>query len=134
MTRRALLWALVLLALGGLMLHYRVHPFMVTDKLNPGVTVFNRTNFLASLFPMLDVFVVTALFMSRSTAIYGYLLNGFLVIFGTIFMTHFSLAVLMLNPAIPSQWFTNSLLPDIGIAWADFFVGKALYESYLSGK
>jgi hypothetical protein len=25
-------------------------------------------------------------------------------------------------------------LPDIGIAWADFFVGKALYDFYLGRK
>jgi hypothetical protein len=134
MNRKALLLALVLLSLSGLMLHYRIHPFMTADSLNPGSSSFNRTNFLASLFPMIDVVVVTALFLSRTTAIYGYLLNGMLVIFGTVFMAHFSIAVLMMNPAVPSQWFTNSLLPDIGIAWADFFVGKALYESYLSGK
>jgi hypothetical protein len=134
MIRRALLWALVLLALCGFMLHYRIHPFMVTDGLNPGSSVFNKTNFLASLFPMADLVLVTILFLSRSTAIYGYLLNGLIVIFGTIFMTHFSIAVLITDPTQPGQWLMNSLLPDIGIAWADFFVGKALYESYLSGK
>ena len=29
--------------------------------------------------------------------------------------------------------FLKSTLPDIGIAWADFFVGKALYDLYMKG-
>jgi hypothetical protein len=49
-------------------------------------------------------------------------------------MAHFSIAGLMADPIPPSQWIMNSLLPDIGIAWADFFVGKALYDFYLGRK
>jgi hypothetical protein len=131
MIRRNLLFALFLLALGGFMLHYKIHPFMVADK---GVAHFNGTFFLANIFPLLDVVLVTILFLSRKTAIYGYLLNGLIVIYGTIFMTHFSIIGLMADPMPPSQWVMNSLLPDIGIAWADFFVGKALYDYYLGRK
>ncbi len=130
MTRRALLFALFLLALGGFMLHYRIHPFMLADK-GPGTFHFSGTFFLANIFPLVDVVLVTILFLSRKTAMYGYLLNGLIVIFGTIFMAHFSIAGLMADPVPPSQWITNSLLPDIGLAWADFFVGKGLYDFYL---
>jgi hypothetical protein len=131
MIRRNLLFALFLLALGGLMLHYKIHPFMVADG---GKFHFSGTFFLANIFPFLDVVLVTILFLSRKTAAYGYLLNGLIVVFGTIFMTHFSIAGLMADPIPPSQWIMNSLLPDIGIAWADFFVGKALYDFYLGRK
>jgi hypothetical protein len=131
MTRRALLFALFLLALGGFMLHYKIHPFLVADK---GTVHFSGTFFLANIFPLVDVVVVTILFLSRKTAMYGYLLNGLIVIFGTIFMAHFSIAGLMADPIPPSQWIMNSLLPDIGIAWADFFIGKALYDFYLGRK
>jgi hypothetical protein len=131
MIRRSLLFTLFLLALGGFALHYKIHPFLVVEK---GIVHFNGTDFLASMFPMVDVVVVTILFLSRKTAIYGYLLNGLIVIYGTIFMAHFSIAGLMANPMPPSQWIMNSLLPDIGIAWADFFVGKALYDYYLGRK
>jgi len=134
MTRRTLLFALFLLALGGLMLHYRIHPFMVADKLNPGTVHFNGTFFLANIFPFVDVVLITILFLFKKTAMYGYLLNGLIVIFGTIFMAHFSIAGLMADPMPPSQWIMNSMLPDIGIAWADFFVGKALYDFYLGRK
>jgi hypothetical protein len=131
MIRRSLLLALFLLALGGFMLHYKIHPFMVADS---GTVHFNGTFFLANIFPLIDVLFVTILFLSRKTVIYGYLLNGLIVIYGTIFMTHFSIAGLMSDPIPPSQWIINSLLPDIGIAWADFFVGKALYDDYSGRK
>jgi hypothetical protein len=131
MIRRSLLFTLFLLALGGFMLHYRIHPFLVAEK---DIVHFNGTFFLANIFPLVDVVVVTILFLSRKTAIYGYLFNGLIVIYGTIFMTHFSIAGLMADPIPPSRWIMNSLLPDIGIAWADFFVGKALYDHYLGRK
>jgi hypothetical protein len=134
MTRRSLLFALFLLALGGFALHYRIHPFMVADGVGPHKLHFSGTFFLANIFPLVDVVIVTVLFLSRKTAMYGYLFNGLIVIYGTIFMAHFSIAGLMAEPMPPSQWITNSLLPDIGIAWADFFVGKTLYDFYSGRK
>ena len=134
MKKNTLLITLFLLAVSGLMLHLRVHPFMVEDKLNPGVFSFDGTRFLATLFPLIDVVVVTALFLSRKTAVYGYLLNGMIVIYGTVFMGHFSIAA-MVAKSIPLQSMVlNSTLPDIGIAWADFFVGKTLYDLYMRGQ
>ena len=134
MTRKILLAALVLLAVSGLMLHYRIHSFMVPDTLHPGSFVFDSTKFLAALFNSTDVLLVTFLFLSRKTAVYGYLLNGMIVIYGSVFMAHYSLAE-MTAKAIPLQaMFLKSTLPDIGIAWADFFVGKALYDHYLRGE
>lgn len=61
MKKSTLLTALVLLAVGGLLLHYRIHHFMVADKLHSGNTVFNGSLFLATLFPLIHVFLVTAL-------------------------------------------------------------------------
>jgi len=132
--RRLLIITLFLLALAGLLLHYRIHPFMLADKLNPEVKVFDPTKFLSFIFPLFDVVVVTALFLSRKTAVYGYLLNGIIVIYGTIFMAHYSIAE-MLAKSIPlGQMILKSTLPDIAIAWADFFVGKVLYELYMVEK
>jgi hypothetical protein len=133
MKKSTLLIALFLLAVSGLMLHYRIHNFMIADKSHPGALMFDSTRFLANLFPLIDIIVVTSLFMSRKTAVYGYLLNGLLVIYGTIFMAHFSI-VEIISESIPlNAMFVNSTLPDIGIAWADFFVGKALYDLYIRG-
>ncbi len=51
MKKNTLLTVLVLLAVSGLLLHYRIHNFMVADKLHPGGFVFDRTKFFATLFP-----------------------------------------------------------------------------------
>jgi hypothetical protein len=133
MKKSTLLTALFLLAVGGLLLHYRIHYYMVADKLNPGNTVFNGSLFLATFFPLIDVFLVTALFLSRKTAVYGYLLNGMLVIYGTILMGHFSIAQIIAKSIPLYSIPLNSTLPDITILWADFFVGKALYDLYTKG-
>lgn len=133
MKKNSLLAALVLIATGGFLLHYRIHPFRVPDPLYPGAIAFRGTFFLASLFPFIDIFGVTALFLSRRTAVYGYLLNGLLVIYGTIFMAHFSLAQMVAKQIPLSAMLLNSTLPDITILWADFFIGKALYEAIIRG-
>jgi hypothetical protein len=134
MPKRILLTTLLILAISGFLLHYRIHPFLMPDKLNPKMLVFNGTNFLAFVFPLADIFVVTGLFLSKRTAVYGFLLNGLIVIYGTVFMTHFSIAQFMAQNVPPSKWIITSTLPDIGIAWADFFVGKALFDFYLGKK
>jgi hypothetical protein len=134
MKKNTLLTALFLLAVSGLLLHYRIHNFIAADKLHPGSFVFDSTKFFATLFPLIDVTLVTALFLSRKTVVYGYLLNGLLVIYGTVFMAHFSIAEMMAK-SIPLQaMFLKSTVPDIGIAWADFFVGKSLYDLYLKNE
>jgi hypothetical protein len=101
---------------------------MVPDRLNPGIFIFDGTKFLSFIFPIIDVVLVTLLFTSRKTAVYGYLLNGLIVIYGTVFMAHFSIAEISAKSIPPGAWFLKSTLADIGIAWADFFVGKVLYD------
>jgi hypothetical protein len=133
MTRRILLMTLFILALAGFLLHVRIHYFMTPDRLNPGSFIFDGTKFLSFIFPALDVVLVTLLFTSRKTAVYGYLLNGIIVIYGTVFMAHFSIAEIVAKSIPPSAWLLKTTLPDIGIAWADFFVGKALYDITMKG-
>ena len=133
MTKKILLLTLFILAVSGLLLHYRIHNFMAPDRLNPGHFIFDGTKFLSFIFPAIDVFLVTLLFTSRKTAVYGYLLNGILVIYGTVFMAHFSIAEISAKSIPPDAWLLKSTLPDIGIAWADFFAGKALYDTIIRG-
>ncbi len=133
MTKKILLLALFILAVSGLLLHYRIHNFIVPDKLHTGNTIFDGTKFLSFIFPAVDVVIVTLLFTSRKTAVYGYLLNGLLVIYGTVFMAHFSIAEISAKSIPADAWLIKSTLPDIGIAWADFFVGKALYDITIRG-
>ncbi len=134
MKKNSLLAALFLMAASGLMLHYRIHNFIIPDRLHPGSYQFDGTRFLATLLPLIDVLLVTGLFMSRRTAAYGYLLNGLLVIYGTILMAHFSIADIIAKSVPLQSMLLKSTLPDIGIAWADFFAGKALYDLYMKGE
>jgi hypothetical protein len=133
MKKRTLLLTLFLLALAGLLLHYRIHNFMVHDRMHPEVAHFDGTKFLSFIFPLTDLFLVTFLFMRRSTAAYAYLLNGLIVIYGTVFMAHFSIAEIVAKSVPMSDCLLKSTLPDITIAWADFFAGKALYDLYMKG-
>ena len=133
MNKKVLLAALFLLAVSGLMLHFRIHNFMVEDKAAPGMYLFNKTNFLAFILPLLDVFLVTLLFTSKKTAVYGFLLNGLIVILGTVLMGHYSIAEIIAKSLPPDQCILRSTLPDIGIAWGDFFVGKSLYDLHMRG-
>jgi hypothetical protein len=130
MNRKVLYSALVLLAVAAFMLHFRIHFFMVSDPANTEMRVFSPANFLSNLFPLIDVFLVSALFASKRTALYGFLINGIIVVYGTVFMAHFSIAQLSAQGAPPQDWIFKSTLPDIAIAWADFLVGKALYDLY----
>jgi hypothetical protein len=130
-TRRVLLWALVLVALGGLLLHYRIHPYLPPDKDHPGQAVFRGSYLAATLVPLVDLIGVTALFMSRRTAALAYLVNGLFVIYGTVLMGHFSIAMLAPSGAGVADWILKSTFADIALAWGDFMIGKALYESWM---
>jgi len=111
-----LLCALVSLALGGLLLHLRIHPVSQ-----------NLSNLVAPVAGILSLVVVPLLFACKSLVDYGYVLNGMLVIVGAITMIHFSLA----HWPVPTTFETvilKTLLADIGVLWGNFFVGKALFD------
>ena len=78
--RAILLVALITIALGGFMLHYRIHP------------IAQNPSFLVPFFSgILSIIIVPLLFLFPKTIGYGYVLNGFLTLIGTVVMTHFSL-------------------------------------------
>jgi len=131
--RRALLTALFLLALAASALHLAAHPMFIPDRAHPGATLFRGAFVSAALLPLVDLVLVTWLFTSRRTAALGYLINGLIVIYGSVLMGHFaivSLTDLATKTATFVEYFFKSMWLDIAIAWADFFVGKALYESW----
>ncbi len=138
--RKALIAAAFLIALGAAMLHMRIHP--VYEAGHAGgphaagheAAVFSLENLFANAICLVDVVVVTALFCSARTAPLAYLLNGMFVIFGTIFMVHFGIADILVKfrehgPTV-QDWLLKSTLADVVILWADFLIGKAIYESY----
>ena len=129
-SQRWQLWvALVALAVGASMLHLRIHPP------SKGLT------FLwPSLFSLIDLVLVSTLFLCRRTALLGLLLNSFLAFFGIIMMGDFSLTATLAGQlkVMPGQdffgWLLSTTFPDITIAAADFFVGLALYQAILAEK
>ena len=114
--RSIMLGALITPALGGFMLHSRIHPIAQ----NPSFLVPFYGGILSSV-------VVPLLFLFPKTIAYGYVLNGFLAIIGTIVMAHFSL-IHWPAPATLQTILLKTLLADILILWGKFFVGKALFE------
>jgi hypothetical protein len=128
-TQRTTLWmALVSLALGATLLHYRVHP--------PDYLTFLWPN----LFSLIDLMLVSALFRFRSTALSSLLLNSFLAFLGIIMMADYSLSATLAGQVkvMPGAdffgWLLATTFPDIMIALADFLVGLALYRAILAEK
>jgi hypothetical protein len=114
--KSTLLIGLLVLSIGGLLLHSRIHPVGA-----------NHSNLVPAISGVLAVLVVPLLFCFRKTIAYGYVLNGFMVITGTITMSHFSIAHWP-NPATVQAVLLNTMLADILILWSKFFVGKSLFD------
>jgi hypothetical protein len=127
--RTTLWWALVSLAVGATLLHYRIH--------TPGK---DPTDLWPNLFSVIDLVLVSALFRWRSTALLGLLLNSFLAFFGIIMMADYSLSATLAGQmkVMPGAnffgWLLLTTFPDIMIAAADFLTGLALYRAILAEK
>jgi hypothetical protein len=115
-TKSILLIGLWVLSIGGLLLHSRIHPVNA-----------NHSNLVPAVSGLMSVLVVPLLFCFRRTIAYGYAVNGFLVIIGTITMTHFSIAHWP-NPVTVQAVLLTTMLADILVLWTKFFVGKALFD------
>jgi hypothetical protein len=115
-TKAILLAALVTLSLGGFLLHVRIHPVSQ-----------NSANLIPLISGLLSILIIPLLFSFRKTIEYGYVLNGMVVIIGTIAMAHFSI-VHWPAPATVGSIILKTTLADIVILWSKFFVGKALFD------
>ncbi len=111
-----LIGGLIVLALGGWLLHFRIHP--------PFKEGYNLVPFIAGI---ISVVIVPLLFSFRSTIAYAYVLNGMLVILGTITMAHFSI-VHFAGPLNFQNLLFGTLLADIAILFGNFACGKAIFD------
>jgi hypothetical protein len=125
--QRHLLWgALVALAAGASMLHFRIHP----PK--------DLTFFWPNLFSWLDLVLVSLLFLSRGTALLGVILNSFLAYLGIILMADYSISatrdgwIKIMPWENFSGWLLLTTFPDIMILVADLLVGLALYKAIMA--
>ena len=111
-----LITAFILVTLGGFLLHTRVHPLAA----NPG----NYIPFFAGLFSLL---VLSFMFSFKKTIPYAYILNGMLVIIGTIAMAHFSIARWKGGITLENL-ILKSLFGDILILWTSLYIGKLIFD------
>lgn len=111
-----LIAGLFFLALGGWLLHIRIHP-----------VVKDAENIIPLISGGLSVFCLPLLFYFRPTVPLAYLINGFLAILGTIIMAHFSI-VNFKGPLTPESIILTSTFADIAVLWGKFSVGKAIFD------
>lgn len=116
MVKITLIACLFFIALGGWFLHIRIHPL-----------VKNADNVIPLISGIISVFCIPLLFWFDSKVALAYIINGFLVIIGTITMAHFSI-VNFKGPAAPVNIILNSTFADISILWGKFAIGKALFD------
>ena len=107
---------LFFLSLGGWLLHLRIHPL---SKL--------PAHYIPFFAGLLGCTLLPALFLFRKTTAYAYVINGMLVILGTITMAHFSLSHLPAHITF-STLFMGTMFPDIAMLLGNFAVGKTLFE------
>lgn len=114
--RVLLITGLFLVSLGGWLLHVRIHP---PFKL--------AANYIPFIIGLVSCTIIPAMFLFRKTTAYAYVINGMMVIIGTITMTHFSLVHLPVHITYRTI-FTGTLLADIAILMTNFALGKSLFE------
>ena len=114
--KTTLITGLFFLALGGWLLHLRIHPLSK-----------DAANFFPYIFGILSVFCLPPLFYFRRTMALAYLLNGFSVIFGTILMAHFSVVHFQGSLTV-ANILVNTTFADIMVLWGKFVLGKALFD------
>lgn len=116
MVKATLIAGLFSMALGGWLLHLRIHPPT------------KDTDFLIPFFAgIISIFCLPLLFWFKKTLNLAYIINGFFVIIGTITMAQFSI-VNFKGPVTAVNIILTTLLADIGILWGRFAIGKAIFE------
>lgn len=114
--KAALIVGLFLSALGGWLLHLRIHPpTKDTEFLIPFIS------------GIISVFILPLLFWFRRTTAAAYIINGFLAIIGTIVMAQLSITHFK-DPVTVANVILNTTLADIAILWGKFVIGKALFD------
>ena len=113
--KRTLIAGLILLSLGGWLLHLRAHPPVTDETLIPFAT------------GLISVFLLPILFSFRKTLVLAYLTNGFIAIIGTILMAHFSIANFE-PPVTLKDIFLGTTFMHIMLLWGKFIVGKAIFD------
>jgi hypothetical protein len=120
---RGELASLVLLSLGGLMMHWRYHPIPL-----PGAPA-SHINIVPFLLGLAGVLVVPLLLSREKTWFTGYLINGFAVISGTVMMGYLGISGWSGLPGIDTVIF-DSMLPVILLSIPKLIIGQRILHHY----
>ena len=118
------IFAILLLSLGGWLLHVRVHPVSF-DNANPTNPAF-LVPFIAGL---LGIVVAPLLLNFKGTFVVGYLINGMSVVVGTITMAVLSLTKLP-SPLNVQSVFLGTMLSSIILLLPKLFIGQMILFHY----
>ena len=114
--RFLLIFGLIAVSLGGWILHLRIHP--------PAAAAVNLLPFVTGL---ISVLILPAMFLNKKMAPFAYVINGMMVIIGTITMADISLMRLPPHVTVKVLLF-GTLLSSIITLFTNFFIGKGLFE------
>ncbi|UCF05679.1 MAG: hypothetical protein JSV33_01175 [bacterium] len=115
---------LILLSIGGLLLHLRLHP--VSFDSGRGENPANVIPFISAL---LGAVAVPILLSSARTFVIGYLINGMAVVIGTITMAHMSIAAPP-YPVTISGILMNTSIPYIILLIPKLLIGQRIMFFY----
>jgi len=115
---RGSIWALILLSLGGWLLHNKIHPLSADG---------NPAFYLPFILGILNFIVVPICFNFKRTTVLAYLINGFSVILGTITMLHINLVALPTTLTV-KYIFLNSNLPYICLLLPKLFIAQTILQ------
>lgn len=113
-------FGLFCMALGGFLLHYRIHP--------PAKDAFNL---IGVLFPLFNAFILPLMFLNRKAVPWAYIINVTSVVVGVTVMTWFSIA----NWKDPLTLYTllfNSTLADSLILLGKLPLGHVILMAWMN--
>jgi len=111
-----LIAALAVVSSGGWLMHFRTHP-----------VTWAKANFIPFVAGIISVLLVTVLFSFKKTIPYAYVINGMIVMIGTIVMGHMALAYLPKDLNL-ATFFLDTTIPYILVLWTKFMIGKAIFD------
>ena len=120
---RGELASLILLSLGGLLMHWRYHPVPL-----PGAPA-SYANIVPFLLGLAGVIVVPLLLSREKTWLAGYLINGFAVITGIVMMGYLGISGWSGLPGIDTVIF-DSMLPVILLSAPKLIIGQRILRHY----
>jgi hypothetical protein len=123
---RGELVSLILLSLGGLLMHWRYHPIPLPEA--PA----NHANTVPFILGLAGVIIVPLLLSRQKTWLAGYLINGFAVITGAVMMGYLGVSGWGGVPGIETIVF-DSMLPVILLSIPKLIIGQRILRHYRPG-